>query len=133
MDDGVEGYMSPHTNRQCIPVCHRGNGCGVMNSDQFFATNSSKISGAGRDLLMQFFQQAAAISYIITGQTDARASDEYNMKLSNNRASSVARVAQTSGARIADVRGYGERIPAASNNTAHGMAKNRRVEIICIR
>ena len=133
MDDGVEGYMSPHTNRQGIPVCHRGNVCGVMNSDQFFATNSSKISGAGRDRLMQFFQQAAATSYIITGHTDARASDEYNMKLSYNRASSVARVAQTSGARIADVRGYGERMPAASNNTAHGMAKNRRVEIICIR
>ena len=65
MDDGVEGYMSPHTNRQGIPVCHRGNVCGVMNSDQFFATNSSKISGAGRDRLMQFFQQAAATSYIM--------------------------------------------------------------------
>lgn len=133
MDDGVEGYMSPHTNRQGIPVCRRGNVCGVMNSDQFFATNSSKISGAGRQRLMQFFQQAAATSYIITGHTDARASDEYNMTLSYNRASSVARVAQASGARIADVRGYGERLPTASNKTAHGMAKNRRVEIICIR
>ena len=36
MDDGVEGYMSPHTNRQGIPVCRRGNVCGVMESDQFF-------------------------------------------------------------------------------------------------
>jgi outer membrane protein OmpA-like peptidoglycan-associated protein len=31
------------------------------------------------------------------------------------------------------VRGYGERLPAVPNNTAEGMAKNRRVEIICIR
>ena len=30
------------------------------------------------------------------------------MKLSYNRASSVARIAQSAGARIADVRGYGE-------------------------
>lgn len=133
MDDGVEGYMSPHTNRQGIPVCRRGNVCGVMNSDQFFATNSSKISYAGREHLAKFFQQTGATSYIITGHTDARASDEYNMKLSYNRATSVARVAQAAGARIADVRGYGERMPAASNKTAHGMAKNRRVEIICIR
>jgi flagellar motor protein MotB len=80
---------------------------------------------------MQFFQQAAATSYIITGHTYARAYDEYNMKLSYNRASSVARVAQTSSARIADVRGYGDRMPAASSNTAHGMAQNPRVEIIC--
>lgn len=104
-----------------------------MNSDQCFLTNSSKISGAGSDRLMQFFQQAAATSYIITGHTYARAYDEYNMKLSYNRASSVARVAQTSSARIADVRGYGDRMPAASSNTAHGMAQNRRVEIIGIR
>ena len=104
-----------------------------MNSDQFFATNSAKISGAGRERLAQFFQQTGATSYIITGHTDARASDEYNMKLSYNRASSVARIAQSSGARIADVRGYGERMPAASNKTAHGMQQNRRVEIICIR
>ena len=133
MDDGVEGYMSPHTNRQGIPVCHRGNVCGVMNSDQFFATNSSRISGQGRERLNQFFGQANATSYIITGHTDARASDEYNMKLSYNRATSVARIAQASGARVADVRGYGERMPAASNETSHGMAQNRRVEIICIR
>ena len=133
MDDGVEGYMSPHTNRQGIPVCRRGNVCGVMNSDQFFSTNSSKIHGRGRARLSSFFEQADATSYIITGHTDARASDEYNLKLSYNRASSVARIAQASGASIADVRGYGERLPAASNKTAHGMAKNRRVEIICIR
>jgi len=31
------------------------------------------------------------------------------------------------------VRGYGERMPKASNGTQHGMAQNRRVEIICIR
>lgn len=133
MDDGVEGYMSPHTNRQGIPVCRRGNVCGVMNSDQFFSTNSSRITAQGRERLSGFFQQANATSYIITGHTDARASDEYNMKLSYNRAASVARIAQSSGARIADVRGYGERLPAASNKTAGGMAKNRRVEIICIR
>lgn len=133
MDDGVEGFMSPHTNRQGIPVCRRGNVCGVMESDQFFATNSYRISGAGRERLTAFFKETAATSYIITGHTDARASDEYNMTLSFNRASAVAGIAQDAGARIADVRGYGERLPVASNKTSKGQAKNRRVEIICIR
>ncbi|WP_299873995.1 OmpA family protein [uncultured Sulfitobacter sp.] len=133
MDDGAEGYMTPHTNRQGIPVCRRGNVCGVMPSDQFFATDSYRIHKKGRARLAEFFKTTGAVSYIITGHTDSRASDEYNMRLSFNRATAVAKIANASGARIADVRGYGERLPAATNSTAHGMAKNRRVEIICIR
>lgn len=133
MDDGAEGYMTPHTNRQGIPVCRRGNVCGVMNTDQFFATDSYRIHKAGQARLANFFRTTGAVSYIITGHTDSRASDAYNMRLSFNRANAVAAIAAANGARIADVRGYGERLPAAANNTAAGMAKNRRVEIICIR
>ena len=133
MDDGVEGYMSPHTNRQGIPVCRRGNVCGTVNSDTLFASGSARLSRQGHYALQKFFQEASATAYIIAGHTDSRASDEYNMKLSLNRANSVARVAQSVGARISDVRGYGERNPIASNSSARGMAKNRRVEIICIR
>lgn len=133
MDDGVEGYMTPHVTRQGIPVCRRGNVCGVMNSDQLFATDRYAISAQGRARLQQFFQGANARAYTIAGHTDSRASDEYNMRLSMNRANAVARVAQGVGAKIVDVRGYGERMPVASNRSAAGMQKNRRVEIICIR
>ncbi len=133
MDDGWEGYMTPHVNRQGIPVCRRGNVCGVMNTDQLFATDSSHISSAGKQRLSEFFRSANAISYIITGHTDSRASDQYNLGLSLRRANAVAQIAAQSGARIADVRGYGERMPVAPNNTAAGMQKNRRVEVICIR
>lgn len=132
MDDGVEGYMSPHVNRQGIPVCRKGNLCGVMYSDQYFATDSSRISSSGKARLRDFFSQSTATAFIIAGHTDSRASDQYNMGLSLRRANSVARVAQGTGARVVDVRGYGERMPAAPNNSAGGMAKNRRVEIICI-
>lgn len=133
MDDGWEGYMTPHVNRQGIPVCRRGNTCAVMNSDQLFKTDSYRISKHGQAALANFFRSAGATSYIIAGHTDSRASDEYNMRLSLNRANAVAAIAQASGARIADVRGYGERQPRASNRTRSGMAANRRVEIICIR
>ena len=133
MDDGAEGYMTPHTTRQGIPVCRRGDVCGVMEADQFFATDKYNISAQGRARLANFFQSTGAVSYIITGHTDSRASDAYNMRLSYNRANSVARVANQVGAKIADVRGYGERMPAVPNNSAANMAKNRRVDIICIR
>lgn len=133
MDDGVEGYMSLKVNRQGIPTCHDQQACAVMNSDQLFATDRYAISAAGRERLASFFAQAGATAYIIIGHTDSRASDEYNMRLSYNRANAVAAIAQQTGARIADVRGYGERMPKASNGTAAGMKQNRRVEIICIR
>lgn len=133
MDDGAEGYMTPHTTRQGIPVCRRGSVCGVMNSDQYFATNSYRIHNQGKARLTEFFQSTGAVSYIITGHTDSRASDAYNMRLSYNRANAVAAIAVSTGAQVSDVRGYGERQPVASNSSADGMAKNRRVEIICIR
>ena len=104
-----------------------------MEADQFFATDKYSISPQGRARLANFSQSTGAVSYIITGHTDSRASDAYNMRLSYNRANAVARIANQVGAKIADVRGYGERMPAVPNNSAANMAKNRRVEIICIR
>jgi outer membrane protein OmpA-like peptidoglycan-associated protein len=133
MDDGAEGYMSPHVNRQGVPVCREANLCGVMNTDTLFATDSARINTAGQSRLKDFFRQADAVSYTIVGHTDSRASDAYNMDLSLRRANSVAAVARSVGARIADVRGYGERMPRATNNTVAGMAQNRRVEVMCWR
>lgn len=133
MDDGVEGYMDLKRDRQGHPTCHPVEACAVMNSDQLFSTDRYAISSAGRARLTNFFSQANATAYIIIGHTDSRASDEYNMRLSFNRANAVAKVAASTGARIADVRGLGERQPKASNGTAAGMAANRRVEIICIK
>ncbi|MET4101391.1 outer membrane protein OmpA-like peptidoglycan-associated protein [Roseovarius sp. MBR-78] len=133
MDDGAEGYMSPHVSRQGIPVCREVNLCGVVNTDQLFATDSARIHASGQQRLREFFQGAGAVSYTIVGHTDSRASDEYNMNLSYRRANAVASVARSMGARISDVRGYGERMPKASNNTSAGMAQNRRVEIMCWR
>ena len=132
MDDGAEGYMTPHVSREGIPICRRGKVCGVMNTDQFFATDRYAISAAGKRRLSEFFRSASAAAFIITGHTDSRASDEYNMRLSRNRANAVARVARSTGVRVASVRGYGERQPRATNATAKGKAQNRRVEIVCL-
>lgn len=132
MDDGAEGYMTPHVRRDGTPVCRRGNLCGTMPSDQFFATDSYRISAAGQQRLVEFFRTTGASGYIVTGHTDSRASDAYNLRLSKNRANSVARVGRSTGARIVEIRGYGERDPRVPNNSAANMAQNRRVEIICV-
>ncbi|MEC8794809.1 MAG: OmpA family protein, partial [Pseudomonadota bacterium] len=44
MDDGLEGFMTPHVTRDGIPVCRRGNTCGVVSSDQLFETDKAAIS-----------------------------------------------------------------------------------------
>ncbi len=132
MDDGAEGYMDNRLTRDGRPVCHR-NVCGVIPTDQLFATDKSVVTASGRATLENFFRNAQARSYIITGHTDSRASDEYNMKLSQRRATAVAKVANAVGASVLAVNWYGERNPRATNATAAGMAQNRRVEIICVK
>lgn len=133
MDDGAEGYMTTHMDREGNPVCHRAEICGVIQADQLFATDKSYISAAGRSSIANFFRTANATGFLIYGHTDSRASDEYNIGLSNRRASAVASVASETGARVVDIRGFGERRPVATNDTAEGMQRNRRVEIYCLR
>ena len=133
MDDGAEGYMSPHRDREGRPVCHRSEICGVLPTDQLFATDRWHIGPHNRANLENFFRSANAFGFLIYGHTDSRASDEYNIRLSNNRANAVAQIAQSAGVRVVDVRGFGERQPRATNHTAEGMQQNRRVEIYCLR
>ncbi|HET9251790.1 MAG TPA: OmpA family protein [Candidatus Eisenbacteria bacterium] len=68
----------------------------------------------------------------IGGHTDARGSDALNQKLSDSRAKAVRdyllnKFPELDPGQFTAV-GYGERQPIASNTTALGMAKNRRVE-----
>ena len=68
----------------------------------------------------------------VVGHADSTGSDDYNLGLSQRRASSVAGYL-VSRQVIADrlfVAGQGERAPRASNATEQGRAQNRRVEIV---
>ena len=133
-DGGLEGYMVPRRNpKNGKPVCLKKNTCLVENTDTLFATDSANLTSDGRRRLTAFFQGAGAFGYAIYGHTDSRASDEYNIRLSNNRARAVANVARSTGAMVEREIGFGEREPIASNSTAAGMQKNRRVEVICYR
>lgn len=131
-DGGLEGYMvprrNPHTGK---PVCLRKNTCLIENTDTMFHTDSARLTAHGQARLQEFFQSAGAFGYAIYGHTDSRASDEYNMRLSDRRAGAVAGVARSVGAVVEREIGFGERQPRASNSTAHGMAQNRRVEVVC--
>ena len=133
-DGGLEGYMVPRRDPKTgRAVCLKQNTCLVEQTDTMFATDSAKLTGTGRARLEQFFRSAGAFGYAIYGHTDSRASDEYNMRLSERRAHAVASVAQSVGASVERVEGFGERRPRASNGNRAGMAQNRRVEVVCYR
>lgn len=67
----------------------------------------------------------------VYGHTDSTGSDAFNQTLSETRARTVANYLVSKGVPTARVRsqGFGETMPVASNDTADGRAKNRRVEI----
>ena len=133
MDDGVEGFMSPHLRRDGTPVCHKVSRCAVVPTDQMFASGSAAIAPGGVNSLRNFFTSNPSNGFVIEGHTDSRATDASNIALSERRARAVAQVARQVGARVYSVRGFGERRPIATNQSAAGMAKNRRVEILCLR
>ncbi len=70
----------------------------------------------------------------VEGHTDATGPDEYNQRLSEQRAASV-RVQLIDGGIDANritSRGLGESTPVASNDNAAGRQQNRRVEIVVL-
>lgn len=68
----------------------------------------------------------------VVGHASSDGPDDYNMRLSERRATSVANYLQGQGVQPMRIRatGMGETQPIASNDTQAGRAANRRVEIL---
>jgi len=100
-----------------------------------FDTGSATLRPGGQRVvawLADFLREYPERTLAIEGFTDSVGGDTFNQDLSERRAASV-RVALIQsgidGSRI-DVRGYGKAFPVASNDTAEGRQRNRRVEVV---
>ncbi len=73
----------------------------------------------------------ADIKVEVGGHTDAKGTDDYNVKLSQRRAESVVQYLVGRGVDTARMssQGYGETMPVADNETDEGRELNRRVEL----
>ncbi|TKZ35896.1 OmpA family protein [Brachyspira catarrhinii] len=68
---------------------------------------------------------------IVQGHTDNVGEEEYNQILSENRAKAVADyISPNLQSNIVSHSGFGDKNPIASNDTAEGRRRNRRVDII---
>lgn len=98
-----------------------------------FDTNKSSLTAAAQnnlDKLVKVFNQYPDTDIVIYGYTDSSGPADFNLKLSEQRAASVK--SYLGGKGIASSRiqviGMGIADPIASNETAEGKSKNRRVE-----
>ena len=105
-----------------------------MPSDVTFSTGSADIDAKFfpvLDEVAQILNQYPATYIDVVGHADSQGSDDFNLDLSERRANSTAgylAAHKVKSERIY-IAGMGERVPVASNDTAEGRAKNRRVEI----
>lgn len=102
--------------------------------DVLFEFDSSRLTGGARSIVRDIAKVArdSGRNLAVEGHTDSVGTAQYNQRLSEQRADEVADELESLGIsrRAISSRGFGKSRPVASNSTAEGRSKNRRVEVI---
>jgi outer membrane protein OmpA-like peptidoglycan-associated protein len=104
--------------------------------DVLFHFNSSKLNQAfikDLDKILEKLKQKPFKGLEVTGHTDNKGTSAYNLQLSEARANAIKNylVARLKlDPETVSIKGIGEALPVATNETAEGRQRNRRVEII---
>jgi chemotaxis protein MotB len=114
----------------------------TVNSDQLFAPGSWQMSAQGKQIIAKMASQLAPTQQnkiLVTGYTDnapiggelQRQGVASNQVLSQKRSDAVMQYLISQGLKpnLVTARGLGDADPVASNDTAQGRPKNRRVEL----
>jgi outer membrane protein OmpA-like peptidoglycan-associated protein len=105
--------------------------------DVLFAFDKADLNASAQnsmDKIAAFLHEKQNRNLLVEGHTDSVGSEEYNQRLSEQRAASVKSALVKrgiAGERIVTV-GYSKKHPLASNDTAVGRQQNRRVEAIIL-
>jgi len=107
----------------------------VNMSDVLFDTGSYTLKPGAREKLAKISGIVLAhpgLSLQIEGHTDSVGGDEFNQQLSERRADSVRDFLAEQGVAPSSItaHGFGKTQPVASNETAEGRQRNRRVELV---
>ena len=109
----------------------------TMSSEVSFDFNSASLKPtfySSLNKIADIMARYPQTQILVVGHTDSVGSEQYNLDLSLRRANAVANYLISHG--VAQQRmgteGHGEMEPIASNDTADGRARNRRVEIFVV-
>src|SRR6266850_2354309 len=107
----------------------------VNMSDVLFDTGRYTLKPGAREKLAKISGIVLAhpgLKLEVEGHTDSVGGDDYNQKLSEQRANSVREflISQGVSSTLITARGFGKAQPVASNDTAAGRQQNRRVEMV---
>jgi len=107
----------------------------VNMSDVLFDTAQYSLKPGAREKLAKvagIILGHPGLKIAVEGHTDSVGGDEYNLKLSQNRANSVRAylVSQSIDPAAVTATGFGKTMPVADNKTAAGRQVNRRVELV---
>jgi outer membrane protein OmpA-like peptidoglycan-associated protein len=104
----------------------------VVENDILFEHDSFEITEEASTILLELItiiQEMPNTQVQVIGYTDNTGTVDYNLKLSNYRAGTVANFLREHGVNDVTEFGKGVENPVASNSSEEGKRKNRRVEI----
>jgi OmpA-OmpF porin, OOP family len=110
----------------------------VIGGGVLFETDSAKLAPSAADLvrrISEVMKKNPNLKISVVGHTDSTGDYNYNIQLSERRAKAFADALIKDGVaanRLTAV-GVGPQSPVATNDTAEGRAKNRRVELVVMR
>lgn len=129
------GYKEIHKDLYLVPI---EIGAVVRLNNVFFDFDKWNLrpeSYIELDRVVKLLTENLSIEIEMSAHTDSRGNDDYNFKLSDNRARSVMEYILSKGIapkRIAS-KGYGETKPVVPNDTDENRQLNRRVEFIILK
>jgi outer membrane protein OmpA-like peptidoglycan-associated protein len=128
----VEGSFQPEEAR----VSRTGDDIVISLLGICFAVGQSAIDASNEPLMGKVRESLAlfsVVSVVVEGHTDSQGSDSANLILSQDRADAVKQYLVANfgldAEKITSI-GYGETRPVASDDTADGRARNRRIDLV---
>jgi outer membrane protein OmpA-like peptidoglycan-associated protein len=116
---------------------HTDRGLVLTVGDVLFAPGKAEVGpGAQRsiDKLAEFLRAYPKRNVLIEGHTDNLGNEDFNVKLSQQRADAVRDLLIARGVSSQRIRtkGYGPKFPVVDNDSAAGRQQNRRVEVLVL-